>query len=1174
MRFDPKDIVEHLRHNLERYPYADGFPVFRELLQNADDPKAEAESVAVSLLKGWPEAANPLLRGPGLLLVNDGGFDADSATGMQTFGGSVKALDEAAVGRFGLGQKSVFHLCDAFVVVPYGHGTERTPFVVNPFETLGREGDDCLRWARIEDSDAVLIVSAGERCISSARRLNLWFPLRRPGLRPKPKSSGVVASDIAPESLSVLADRQRLAEMLASLRHVRRVAVEINGMRVELDRGAASSMVGYALDPGDRAFGGTLGSGIVSLGRERRASDAFRSDLRRSANWPRSRNADTDEEESQKATPHGAAVLVIEPDSHGGLFADWSVLLPVTEAFRALHHDGKGRLKLLLHGCFFVDSGRKAVIGLEDAGPRHSEQKPSNEATLRADWNRSLRDELVLPLIPAVLHDALSQQVLSGEALAAAVGALATSDFGRKHRAAIAAEHVLARCVAVTRGSTGAGWRLVPAGTALRPLPAPDERGRVALVELMPDVVNWSAARQLTLICGADALLAPEVPSWNPDELKELLAGLAPECFASDRHTRVLTALLTVACAYDDLRVAAAGPVVERLRQAIGSARALAPHDRIAEVLAAVDCAGIVPLPPSASERYVLRALAQAQDAPPCLPRTWLPEAAESLMLDADKARPLIAALQPLFSNEAQGEAAGAASLAIVRRLKNLETALSCPELCKLPVVRALDGSGSRLLSLAELDAAVRQGRLFRDTPTARKLLGLLAAALPGAKAFILPSAVADALHDVSRGPSAEPTFRLANLDAGAACSLARKAEAFGPPQARAALLNNIFTEDADKRDALRALAAGDRRALDPSVKLEALHETAPALDALIARLIETSAQDALVPAEVIDKLDRGKARHLSIATIEGAELGDLLCRHAEELAERGLDRTTAEAILCAGIPEESLRKLPILPTTRGGWGTPDDLYQSNSDWPVPASMTALVPMLGDVMEQKAKRRAKALVHHWSPEAQIALCLCQPEPSCFAAEIIEALTRVGRPDLDRLARHPWLVDRCGSAWAPEDVLDLPDEILTACAAGAWRQTAFPAGERRLPPALRDHPGFAALRGQAACFPTTRARSSGFSSSSTTRNPSAYMGEANEELARGAQPTSLVPAPPRCLPAGPLLAAVLRTLAKDGPEERRARARGPQAFRDRRQRIVRGRWQLAQRLGENGARGAR
>ena len=599
MRFDPKDIVEHLRHNLERYPYADGFPVLRELLQNADDPKAEAESVAVSLLNGWPEAANPLLRGPGLLLVNDGGFDAGSAIGMQTFDGSVKALDEAAVGRFGLGQKSVFHLCDAFVVVPCGYGTEHLPFVVNPFETLGREGDDCLRWATIDESDAALIVSAGERFISAACRLNLWFPLRRPGLRPKPTSKGVEATDIAPENLSPLADRQRLAEMLASLRHVRRVAVEINNVRVELDRGAAPGIFGYDLGPGDRAFGGTLGLGIVSLGRERCAPDIFRSDLRRSANWPRSRNPDTDEEKPQKATPHGAAILVIEPDSHGQLSADWSVLLPVAQAFRALHHDGKGRLKLLLHGCFFVDSGRKAVIGLDDAGPKDSEQKPSNQTALRADWNRSLRDELVLPLIPAVFHDALAQQLLSSEALAAAVRTLATSDFGRTHRQAIAAEHVLARCVDVTQDSTAAHWRLVPAGTSLRPLPAADERGRVGLVELVPNVAKWAAARNLTLVCGTDALFAPEEPNWDPDELKEILAGLEPECFTSERHTRVLTSFLSVACANDDLRVAAAGPVVDRLRKAISSSRALAPHARIAEVLTAVDCADIIPLPPS-----------------------------------------------------------------------------------------------------------------------------------------------------------------------------------------------------------------------------------------------------------------------------------------------------------------------------------------------------------------------------------------------------------------------------------------------------------------------------------------------------------------------------------------------------------------------------------------------
>jgi hypothetical protein len=158
--FDPKDSVEHLRHNLERYPYGDGFPVLRELLQNADD--AEAETVALHLLQGWPEAENPLVQGPGLLLVDDGLFEERHAKGMRTFGGSVKALDEAAVGRFGLGQKSVFHLCDAFVVAPEGHGA-LAPFVVNPFEALGQPGDACLLWTSVAAADAARLSNRPDR---------------------------------------------------------------------------------------------------------------------------------------------------------------------------------------------------------------------------------------------------------------------------------------------------------------------------------------------------------------------------------------------------------------------------------------------------------------------------------------------------------------------------------------------------------------------------------------------------------------------------------------------------------------------------------------------------------------------------------------------------------------------------------------------------------------------------------------------------------------------------------------------------------------------------------------------------------------------------------------------------------------------------------------------------
>ena len=42
------------------------------MLQNADD--AEAQRFRLDVLPGWPNAVNPLLRGPGLLVANDGFF--------------------------------------------------------------------------------------------------------------------------------------------------------------------------------------------------------------------------------------------------------------------------------------------------------------------------------------------------------------------------------------------------------------------------------------------------------------------------------------------------------------------------------------------------------------------------------------------------------------------------------------------------------------------------------------------------------------------------------------------------------------------------------------------------------------------------------------------------------------------------------------------------------------------------------------------------------------------------------------------------------------------------------------------------------------------------------------------------------------------------------------------
>ena len=55
------------------FPHRDGRALLRELVQNADDAVAK-RLLFVVLDRGWPQARNSLLRGPALMVANDGLF--------------------------------------------------------------------------------------------------------------------------------------------------------------------------------------------------------------------------------------------------------------------------------------------------------------------------------------------------------------------------------------------------------------------------------------------------------------------------------------------------------------------------------------------------------------------------------------------------------------------------------------------------------------------------------------------------------------------------------------------------------------------------------------------------------------------------------------------------------------------------------------------------------------------------------------------------------------------------------------------------------------------------------------------------------------------------------------------------------------------------------------------
>ena len=119
----------------------------------------------------------------------------------------------------------------------------------------------------------------------------------------------------------------------------------------------------------------------------------------------------------EKASPQGAVMLyrqASKPEA-STLALDWAVFLPVgerqREEFQLSAADGQASpassFQLVLHGYFFLDAGRQAIEAVTD--PLLS-TSPANEADVRRAWNTTVRDELILPNVPAVV--AAATQVL------------------------------------------------------------------------------------------------------------------------------------------------------------------------------------------------------------------------------------------------------------------------------------------------------------------------------------------------------------------------------------------------------------------------------------------------------------------------------------------------------------------------------------------------------------------------------------------------------------------------------------------------------------------------------------------------------------------------------------------------------------------------------------------
>ena len=562
-------IADNLRDR-----YKSGFPILKELVQNADD--AGAGSLVFGHHAGFAAGVDhPLLQGPALWVLNDGGFKPKDKQAIKSFGLNGKAADDGAIGKFGLGMKSVFHLCESFFYVAFD-GQDEHCEILSPWFGDENTSDTHQRWEQISEADRTRLLAVA-RHQDEARNGNTWFmlwvPLRRHDHLAEldgKKLPGIIdrfPGDRDAEDLDFLAVAdvdQRLGLLLPLLRHLHtaRFAGAAGGraFRVQLllsDDGARRldhendglQCAGIAADqrPRPEHLRFLVSQRVAIL------SEPFES-LRSNDSWPKSiAILDSGKWGSvpDKTRPEGAVMFAHADKRVGRLVLQWAVFLPTEElrlTYVAQMPNTSREHRVVLHGQFFVDAGRRGIADYELLhAPREDLPRHASQQVVLQHWNQALAQEVVLPEFLPALDAYARTNGLRDEELAALTGAIArcapegesaSTGFFNSFGAHICRQLAWVRSLS----TDGPAWTLVRLDSArMLPLPNPSMRDHARPWRALPGLAKFSG---VVFIDNDAPSLAPAPSAWDEAALLTALQGVGVETLASEVLLGYLTQFL------------------------------------------------------------------------------------------------------------------------------------------------------------------------------------------------------------------------------------------------------------------------------------------------------------------------------------------------------------------------------------------------------------------------------------------------------------------------------------------------------------------------------------------------------------------------------------------------------------------------------------------------------
>lgn len=559
---DPLQIINLIADNL-RDRYKSGFPVLKEIIQNADDAGSGDENIQLEfgISRGISQAAHPLLKGPGLFFLNNGSFSDSDYKAIRSFGLNRKAIEQSSIGKFGLGMKSVFHFCEAFFFLAK-NPDKKYAEILNPWsggDDFPSFHDDWNIFSKTDANAVFVHVQAVLRKTDLTRGsfFLLWLPLRqRKHLLVNGEKVGSIISEFPGDDEHYLSFlfQQDLAQKIASLLPLLR---RINSIRFWHDSNDGTdqvarfhvsmggvSRIGIA-DGQQRTkelkgavhyrFGGAKDAtySLMYSGREQLLDSPELLLLRDSHLWPKSYVRDDlgmSREAPDKARGHSAVVFSRANEKCSGkLKIRWAVFLPVDAAKEEVLCGGESCYRITLHGYFFIDAGRVAIEGLQQGMEEDSStEEPQNEIELRRAWNVRLAQLGTLPLVLPALGDFVAQAKLSAEDIWHLSDGIQKSNLFRRHR-----KHI---CVSSFWGCLltpqGRKWGILPNNQEILPLPAPPLSVPERPWQTLFNLESLQKRGIALLLKDAPHLHARPLLQWNETYLLEVLQLRESEVFS------------------------------------------------------------------------------------------------------------------------------------------------------------------------------------------------------------------------------------------------------------------------------------------------------------------------------------------------------------------------------------------------------------------------------------------------------------------------------------------------------------------------------------------------------------------------------------------------------------------------------------------------------------------